>query len=54
VLGFLPVIELVVIPAAALLFTLDLFEVGPGVLAIALVGDAGAGTPNEVGVNSHS
>jgi len=41
VLGFLLVIELVVIPAAALLFALDLVEVGPGVLAIALVATPG-------------
>ncbi|MDQ2643162.1 MAG: heme exporter protein CcmB, partial [Myxococcota bacterium] len=41
VLGFLLVIELVVIPAAALLFALDLLEVGPGVLAIALVATPG-------------
>jgi heme exporter protein B len=41
VLGFLLVIELVVIPAAALLFALDLLEVGPGVLAIALAATPG-------------
>jgi heme exporter protein B len=41
VLGFLLAIEVVVIPAAALLFALDLTEVGPGLACIALAATPG-------------
>lgn len=41
ILGFLFAIEIVVIPLAALFFSIDLFRMGPGVLAIALVATPG-------------
>jgi heme exporter protein B len=41
VLGFLFAIELVVIPLAALFFSIDLVRMGPGVVAIALVATPG-------------
>jgi len=41
VLGFLFAIEIVVIPLAALFFSIDLIRMGPGVVAIALVATPG-------------
>ncbi|HEX6277626.1 MAG TPA: heme exporter protein CcmB [Polyangiaceae bacterium] len=41
VLGFLFAIEIVVIPLAALFFSIDLIRTGPGVVAIALVATPG-------------
>jgi heme exporter protein B len=41
VLAFLFAIEIVVIPLAALFFAIDLVEVGPGIVAIALVATPG-------------
>jgi heme exporter protein B len=41
VLSFLVVVECVVMPVAALLFSLDLIQVGPGLLCIALVATPG-------------
>jgi heme exporter protein B len=41
VLSFLVIVECVVMPVAALLFSLDLIQVGPGLLCIALVATPG-------------
>jgi heme exporter protein B len=41
VLGFLFAIEVVVIPLAALFFSIDLYSLGPGIVAIALVATPG-------------